>query len=330
MKMKTSVILGVTQMTFGVVLKAMNALYFKESLDFFYEFIPMIIFVLSLFGYMILLIFMKWSIDWDYRMFTATCFDGLTPQNVTCDSDSTTADMCPLDYGGSGDGCQPPNLITSLINIALSPGDVDEPMYAGQTSVQTILLLLALGSIPVLLLAKPLTIRSRMKKAAARHDSFSSESQLMAGEHNSSDKVENGGHGAAGGDHGGHEEHDFSEIVIHQAIETIEFVLGMVSNTASYLRLWALSLAHTELAAVFWEKTMLTTIQMGNAFAIFIGFAMFAGVTFGVILCMDVLECFLHALRLHWVEFQTKFYKADGYKFAPFSIAAIVKEAPVM
>ena len=324
-KMKLSVIFGIVQMFAGTVLKGINALFFGEKLDLFFEVFPMLVFSSSLFVYMVILIFMKWSINWNSRMLSATCLDPYgeswgsdayegdwqqcvvgengdgtcTPWGYSCTGYEDTATKCELDYGGSGDGCQPPNLITTLINIALQPGNVDEPMYKGQAGIQNILLLLALFSVPVLLLAKPYFLSKEAEKH--KHD-------------------EEDNHGDD------HEEHGFGEILIHQAIETIEFVLGMVSNTASYLRLWALSLAHSELATVFWEKAMLTTLNM-NWFATYLGFGVFAGVTFGVLLMMDVLECFLHALRLHWVEFQSKFFKADGVRFAPYSFKDLIVES---
>merc|ERR1711862_590327 len=98
---------------------------------------------------------------------------------------------------------------------------------------------------------------------------------------------------AAGHGHGHGEHFEFGEVLIHQVIETIEYVLGTVSHTASYLRIWALSLAHQQLSAVFYKYTLLMafskcTDPIFGGVIIFLAFGAWIAVTIGVLLLMDV------------------------------------------
>ena len=77
-------------------------------------------------------------------------------------------------------------------------------------------------------------------------------------------------------------------------------MLGGISHTASYLRLWALSLAHSQLAKVFFSKTIGAGIVEGSLLTILVGYFVFCIITFAVLMIMDAMECCLHALRLHW------------------------------
>lgn len=141
-----------------------------------------------------------------------------------------------------------------------------------------------------------------------------------------SDKKANDVHAGSSSAHNKEEEqHGFGDLFVHQSIETIEFTLGSISNTASYLRLWALSLAHAQLAKVFFDKSLLGFIHQGSLIMVIIGFFIFANITFFVLMCMDLMECFLHTLRLHWVEFQNKFFKADGRKFNPYDFSTLLE-----
>jgi len=275
LKMKLSVLVGITQMTFGLFLKLGNHIHEGDYLSIFGEFVPQMIFMFSFFNYMQFIIIYKWCNNWV--------------------------------------GKSPPSLITVLVEMVLNPGGIEKgksELYDSdlQATVQVSFLLAMFCAVPWMLFVKPLVIRSRMNAAEAARGNH----QALGEDPEDHQLVEHG--------HGDHdEEHTFGEVMIHQVIHTIEYVLGTISNTASYLRLWALSLAHAQLAEVFYDKTILSGMQSGSGLMVFVTCAMFFGMTVAVLMCMDVLECFLHALRLHWVEFQNKFYYADGEEFLPFS-----------
>lgn len=59
-KMKMAVIIGVIHMTKGIIVKAINCIYFADYQSFLFEVITGLIILLGLFGWMDVLIFAKW------------------------------------------------------------------------------------------------------------------------------------------------------------------------------------------------------------------------------------------------------------------------------
>uniref|UniRef100_UPI00398E7209 V-type proton ATPase 116 kDa subunit a 4-like isoform X2 n=1 Tax=Pristiophorus japonicus TaxID=55135 RepID=UPI00398E7209 len=256
-KMKMSVILGVTQMIFGVVISLFNHIYFKSKINITLQFIPEMIFILCLFGYLVFMVIFKW------------CFYDVKTSQIA------------------------PSILIHFINMFLFTSDGSNvPLYAHQQEIQNFLVIAALIAVPWMLFFKPFVLRSQHRRAqrtleAAPENVYATvdiEADILQAQRSSS-----GDHSADQG-----EEFNFGDIFVHQAIHTIEYCLGCISNTASYLRLWALSLAHAV----------------------------------AILLVMEGLSAFLHALRLHWVEFQNKFYGGAGYKFNPFSFKSILDGNP--
>ena len=96
--MKISVIIAIVHMCVGVFLKLINALYFKRTLEIVFEFIPQILFLGLLFGYMDFLVIFKWLKDWHCRP----------------NAEGTTM-VCITDH-------EPPSIISTMMDIGLQMG----------------------------------------------------------------------------------------------------------------------------------------------------------------------------------------------------------------
>ncbi|XP_072931104.1 V-type proton ATPase 116 kDa subunit a 1-like [Epargyreus clarus] len=298
LKMKMSIIIGIIHMMFGLSLSLFNHIHFKRYYAIYLQFIPQMLFLGCLFFWLVILIYMKW---W---MFTPKSPDlKRTP------------------------GCAPLILILFIDMVLMSESapvedDCDAYMFDSQRKVQFMLLMIAVVCVPIILFGTPVYLNrynKRMRKQVLKNVSNFRRYQRKDSDRKPED------HGQAEVDK---YSHTFGELMIHQAVHTIEFVLSTISHTASYLRLWALSLAHEQLSEMLWvmilAKLALREHNLSGVVKLVMIFAVWAVFTLSILVVMEGLSAFLHTLRLHWVEFMSKFYTGGGYPFRPFSFKAIL------
>uniref|UniRef100_A0A8C4SXG1 V-type proton ATPase subunit a n=1 Tax=Erpetoichthys calabaricus TaxID=27687 RepID=A0A8C4SXG1_ERPCA len=194
-----------------------------------------------------------------------------------------------------------PSILLHFINMMMFsyPESSDSFLYGSQKRVQIFLVVTALLMVPWMLLVKPLIILKEQKK-----EQRSTKELVSWQKKRNSESIQ-------------HLEVNMGDVFVHQAIHTIEYCLGCVSNTASYLRLWALSLAHAELSEVLWKMVphvALSARAYLGSLMLTVIFAIFAILTVTILLIMEGLSAFLHALRLH-----CKFAGVPVTLFAEFS-----------
>uniref|UniRef100_A0A672YLE7 V-type proton ATPase subunit a n=1 Tax=Sphaeramia orbicularis TaxID=375764 RepID=A0A672YLE7_9TELE len=285
-KMKMSIIIGVLHMTFGICISYFNYSHSQQWFHVLLVLIPELLFMLGLFGYLVFLIIYKW-----------------------------------LAFG-PGQSDRAPSILLHFINMVLFTDNKETPpLYPGQRQVQSVLMVVVLTSVPVLLLGRPIYLyyhhtRRHGQCATTEHPTITDTSSIntLLGDLEGGRREQE------------EQEFDAVEVFMHQAIHTMEYCLGCISNTASYLRLWALSLAHAQLSDVLWMMVMRTSLSsrgMLGSVVLAGFFSFFALLTVSILLVMEGLSASLHTLRLHWVEFQSKFYSGTGYKFSPFSFTSI-------
>lgn len=190
-------------MTFSLCLSFVNYRHFGSKLDIYANFLPSMIFLLSIFGYLVICIVYKWTVNW------------------------------------YAEGRAPPSLLNMLIYMFLSPSTIEDPLYPGQRPIQNILVFIALICVPWLLLSKPLYLK--WENSAAQKHGYIGLSNHETGRSNEdieSRDTTGGGIIVEVADEDEEGNFDFGEVMIHQVIHTIEFCLNCVSHTASYLRLW--------------------------------------------------------------------------------------------
>lgn len=63
-----------------------------------------------------------------------------------------------------------------------------------------------------------------------------------------------------------------------------------------------------------------TATYIVGGLSLFLTYASWFACTIAVLNMMEALSSFLHCLRLAWIEFNSKFFAADGYQFEPFGV----------